>query len=368
MGAEYLAANVRLLRFVGVWNDYPDGSLARRAYHLLTAFVACAFVLHLCTQFAFPFSHIDDPGDALEGFNLTTVYVVTFLKMLTLLRRRAEVAALMRGLERSGGGAEAGILAEGDRHADRLTRWFSALTALGTGFFFLHAALTVAPTVAPCSAGNRSVDEHCLDPDRNLVYPAEFPFDTAGDSLGHVGALVFQLVGPGLFGNAVNLAADMLLVSVLIHLRARFRALGHLLRQLDPGLGHRRLCECVRLHQELYRLSATVGDIFSPLLFMQCFFSSLSYCIILFHLTMVSDDGVHLLKNGLFLLTHMGQLLLFCWFGTQIYEEVRLSPPVPTPRVVSQWLASGWRDPAEASAAVVGQEPRWLKTHAYFPA
>ncbi|KAJ8866386.1 hypothetical protein PR048_032229 [Dryococelus australis] len=342
---EYLTANVKLLRFVGMWNDFPRGSHAWRAYVCLTVFVLVAFVLHLATQFAFPFAHIKDVGDATEGFNLTTVYVVTFLKMLTLLWRAGDVERLISALGRGVGCScwreEEGILDEGSRSADRLTRAFSTLTAFGTAFFCLHAALTVAPTVAPCSARNSSsVDEHCLDADRNLVYPAEFPFDTAGDSLGHVVALVFQLVGPGLFGNAVNLAADLLLVSLLIHLRARYRALSYLLRGLDArvgemggevtsdlelhhdeGLRYRLLTEYIRRHQELYRLSAAMVNIFSPLLFMQCFFSSVSYCIILFHLTMVSDDSVHLLKNALFLLTHMGQLLLFCWFGTQIYEE-----------------------------------------------
>jgi hypothetical protein len=227
---DFLAANVKTLKLVGLWNSFGLERKTLRAYATYSWFVATVILIHVVTQIADLFYIWGD----LDSFSATASTLLTYgaalIKQLSYLMNSNQIYGMIYRL-RDGklsspskwSEEQKNIAKSYDRHA-RIMSW--SYYSLGIGCLFCFAMTAIVSNGIPTEIGTNSTDPS----PRRLPYRAVFPFDI--EKVGYYTiAFSFQILVI-LFGPTVNIGLDTMFVGLVIHACGQFKILKNALRNI----------------------------------------------------------------------------------------------------------------------------------------
>ncbi|GAB0093844.1 Odorant receptor [Sergentomyia squamirostris] len=127
-----------------------------------------------------------------------------------------------------------------------------------------------------------------------------------------------------------HIAFDSLFCISISHLCMHYRLLQENLKVVvdDPKEDERpsnahenmnRLKSCIEKHQCLTRIRKYIEEIFTDVIFMNFFVSSINICSVGF--LMATNRGYHAMKFFMLFLCYLVELFLFCWFGQELIDN-----------------------------------------------
>lgn len=160
---------------------------------------------------------------------------------------------------------------------------------------------------------------------KQLPYFMWFPYDVFAPYV-YEPHFLFQ-IWAGFVTISAFISVDLFFCSVVSLLCLHFDILRLKLEDLGVGmkLENRILCDYIKRHQLLIRLSTELENIYSPSLLFNFMCSSILVCLAGFQVTAPGVKVIVIFKSALLLISALIQIFLLCWFGTRIIDQVQKS-------------------------------------------
>ncbi|XP_015602816.1 odorant receptor 13a isoform X1 [Cephus cinctus] len=202
----------------------------------------------------------------------------------------------------------------GFRYANKMTKGYTFLIINALLFFFSLPPIEIL--ILKFNGTYKSSDKHFPFPATYPDFLKEFPYFQI---------VYFSQIIATMTCALVILATDTLIATALFHTCGQFVVIQQKLELLSSNDGHetgemikRKIILIVKHHQMVIGFSKKMERVFSPMMFLQVFASSMIICLVGLQVSTTFTNQYKLVKYFSYLLMALFQLLLFCWPGDQL--------------------------------------------------
>ncbi|RLZ02243.1 Odorant receptor 70 [Cephus cinctus] len=199
-------------------------------------------------------------------------------------------------------------------YANKMTKGYTFLIINALLFFFSLPPIEIL--ILKFNGTYKSSDKHFPFPATYPDFLKEFPYFQI---------VYFSQIIATMTCALVILATDTLIATALFHTCGQFVVIQQKLELLSSNDGHetgemikRKIILIVKHHQMVIGFSKKMERVFSPMMFLQVFASSMIICLVGLQVSTTFTNQYKLVKYFSYLLMALFQLLLFCWPGDQL--------------------------------------------------
>ncbi|XP_066583901.1 odorant receptor 46a-like isoform X2 [Prorops nasuta] len=159
--------------------------------------------------------------------------------------------------------------------------------------------------------------------DKQLPFRAWYPSDYIATWNFFALAYIHQVYS-FVVGSFIDIAYETLICGFMMQICAQFEILKHRMQQLVNEQGNRSdhqkniIINCVRHHNLIYQCSKNIVDVFSGVIGVQFFVSSLVLCTTMFQIVQKDLMSMQALSLVLYLNSLFVQIFIYCWFGNEV--------------------------------------------------